>query len=84
MNMNFTTIMGNKDIKEINRMAYKYLESFESGDLGRHETIYKKVIIDILKSIIEDAESNYNYVLRLENIKKEITINTIKNQLNNL
>ena len=83
MNMNGTT-MENSTIKEINILAYKYLEGLTIGDLGKYESIDTKVVISIVESIIVNAESNYVYHEKIEGIKRKSAVSVIINQLNNL
>jgi hypothetical protein len=83
MNTNGTT-MENSTIKEINVLAYKYLEGLTTGDLGKYESINTKVVISIVESIIVNAESNYAYHEKIEDIKRKSAVSVIINQLNNL
>lgn len=83
MNMNGIT-MENSTIKEINSLAYKYLEGLTTGDLGKYESIDTKVVISIVESIIVNAESNYAYHKKIEDIKRKSAVSVIINQLNNL
>ena len=64
MNTNGTT-MENSKIKEINILAYRYLEGLTTGDLGKYESIDTKVVISIVESIIINAESNYEYLEKI-------------------
>ena len=81
--MNGTT-MENSKIKEINVLAYKYLEGLTTGDLGKYDSLDTKVVISIVESIIVNAESNYEYYEKIENIKRQSAVSNIINQLNNL
>jgi len=83
MNTNGTT-MENSKIKEINLLAYKYLEGLTTGDLGKYKSLDTKVVISIVESIIVNAESNYEYHEKIENIKRQSAVSNIINQLNNL
>lgn len=83
MNTNGTT-MENSKIKEINILAYRYLEGLTTGDLGKYESLDTKVVISIVESIIVNAESNYEYHEKIENIKRQSAVSNIINQLNNL
>lgn len=81
--MNGTT-MENSKIKEINILAYRYLEGLTTGDLGKYESLNTKVVISIVESIIVNAESNYEYHEKIESIKRQSAVSNIINQLNNL
>ena len=83
MNTNGTT-MENSKIKEINILAYRYLEGLTTGDLGKYESLDTKVVISIVESIIVNADSNYEYHEKIENIKRQSAVSNIINQLNNL